>query len=171
MTIFLVQSNFKHDGQPYAKGSFFEGDAGTFSSLVADGVLLKIEGASTFEEAEEILANQKETAEEGAQEAIVEPQDTWGPSPEQPEAPAVTPEEITTEPTTEEVGDVYDGPMGQYKITGEAYYTDEEGVRQGTLEIGSIQVLPTPVGEVFVKDGVAEEIKNVETKNITEDNL
>ena len=60
--------------------------------------------------------------------------------------------------------------MGQYKITGEAYYTDEEGVRQGTLEIGSIQVLPTPVGEVFVKDGVAEEIKNVET-NITEDNL
>lgn len=169
MTIFLVQSNFKHDGQPYAKGSFFEGDAGTFSSLVADGVLLKIEGASTFEEAEEILANQKETVDESVEEAIVEPQDTWGPSEEpKTEAPVVT-EEITTEPA-EEVGDVYDGPMGQYKITGEAYYTDEEGVRQGTLEIGSIQVLPTPVGEVFVKDGVAEEIKNVET-NITEDNL
>lgn len=101
MTIFLVQSNFKHDGQPYAKGSFFEGDAGTFSSLVADGVLLKIEGASTFEEAEEILANQKETVDESVEEAIVEPQDTWGPSPEPTEAPAVT-EEITTEPAEEE---------------------------------------------------------------------
>jgi hypothetical protein len=42
MTIFLVLSNFKHDGILYAKDSFFEGDAGTFVSLVADGVLKKL---------------------------------------------------------------------------------------------------------------------------------
>lgn len=55
--------------------------------------------------------------------------------------------------------EVYDGPMGVYKITGDAYYTDEDGVKTGTLEIGSIHKMPVPVGQVFVDEGVAEEVE------------
>lgn len=52
----------------------------------------------------------------------------------------------------------YEGPMGYFKITGVAPYTDEKGEKQGELEIGSIQHLPLPVGEMFVADGVAEAV-------------
>lgn len=64
-------------------------------------------------------------------------------------------------------GDVYDGPMGQYKITGEAEYTDENGDPTGFLEVGSIQTLPEPIGEQFVADGVAEKVVENTTDNTT----
>lgn len=54
--------------------------------------------------------------------------------------------------------EVYTGPMAKYKITGVADYTDEAGTKTGELEIGSIQELPVPVGDVFVGQGVAEKI-------------
>ena len=85
MTIFLVQSGLKHDGQLYTKGSMFEGDAGTFRHLVNDGTLREIEGASSFEEAEKILAEEAEQETENGEEAIATPQDTWGPQPDAPE--------------------------------------------------------------------------------------
>ncbi len=53
----------------------------------------------------------------------------------------------------------YNGPMGKYKISGKAEYTDETGEKKGELEIGSTVELPSIVGEQFVKDGVAEEVK------------
>ncbi len=52
----------------------------------------------------------------------------------------------------------YTGPMGKYKIIGEAPYTDEDGEPAGFLEIGSIQELPVAVGDQFVEDGLAEKI-------------
>lgn len=50
----------------------------------------------------------------------------------------------------------FDGEMGYYKITGEAFFTDENQENKQTLEIGSIQHLPVIIGDGFVKDGVAE---------------
>lgn len=53
---------------------------------------------------------------------------------------------------------VYDGPMGNYRITGFAEYTDEKGENKVELEIGSIQNLPKMIGYGLVLDGVAEEV-------------
>lgn len=53
----------------------------------------------------------------------------------------------------------YDGSIGQYKIIGKAPYTDEHGTQSGFLEIGSVQELPIPVGDVFVEQGVAEKVE------------
>lgn len=50
----------------------------------------------------------------------------------------------------------YDGPMAEYRITGEAESFDEEGNSTGFLEVGSIQNLPEAVGDGFVESGVAE---------------
>lgn len=79
-TIFLVQSGLKHDGVLYSKGSFIEGDAGAFYDHVQDGTLRKIENATNFAEAEQILKDEEEFKDEEPTE--VEPQDTWAPSPE-----------------------------------------------------------------------------------------
>ena len=59
----------------------------------------------------------------------------------------------------------YKGEIGEYKIIGVAKYTDEEGNEVGELEIGSVQKLPKSVGEQFVADGVAEEVKEVDTSD------
>jgi len=83
MTIFLVQSGLKHDGQLYKKGSMFEADAGTFRHLVNDVTLREIEGASSFEEAEKILAKEEEREVGGDEDIAVSP-DTWGPQPDVP---------------------------------------------------------------------------------------
>lgn len=57
--------------------------------------------------------------------------------------------------------EMYEGPMATYKITGKCSYGDENGVKQGELEIGSIQSLPTIVGDLFVADGLAEIVSEV----------
>jgi len=84
----------------------------------------------------------------------------------------LNPQEVKKE--DEEVVDekeVYDGPMGNYKITGKAVFTDETGEPKGELEIGSIQHLPEIIGDDFVKQGVAEKITEVmpEPENLPEE--
>lgn len=59
-----------------------------------------------------------------------------------------------------EEAEEYKGEMGTYKITGLAEYTDEEGNKMGELEIGSIQSLPTQIGDKFIEDGVAEKVED-----------
>ncbi len=55
--------------------------------------------------------------------------------------------------------EVYDGPMGSYKIIAEGVeFTDESGKVVGSLEVGSIQELPKVLGDSLVKDGEAEEV-------------
>lgn len=78
------------------------------------------------------------------------------------EQPEYCPTHATSNKTAEVAPVVYDGPMGTYKITGKADYCDEFGTKQGELEIGSEVNLPKPVGDQFVKDGVAEDISAVE---------
>ncbi len=57
----------------------------------------------------------------------------------------------------------YTGPMGKYKITGTAEFTDQNGLNVGVLELGSVQELPTAVGDKFVSDGVAELVEKLDS--------
>lgn len=99
-TFFIATTNIRHNGEIIKKDSIVSGEHGTFGELVSDGTLREIVGASSFEEAEEILA--KETVNENDTEANIEvaPKDTWGPSPDQTDTPTDDKEpEVTTEPT------------------------------------------------------------------------
>ena len=80
--IFLVLSNLKHDTETYEKGSFFAGELATFQSLVNENVLRVIEGASSIEEAKDIVAEAEVETEESSEEVTVEPTNTWGPTKE-----------------------------------------------------------------------------------------
>ena len=103
MTIFLVKSNLKLDGDNFLAGSFIEGDAGRFNTLISGNVLEEVTGAETMEEAKEIVA--KRDAEVAAEEEIAEerkPQNTWGPTKKEDETPAdETPTEATPETPVE----------------------------------------------------------------------
>lgn len=85
----------------------------------------------------------------------------------------LNPKEVKKEEEVVDEKDVYDGPMAKYKITGKAEYTDEQGNVEGELEIGSIQELPTPVGDVFVEKGVAEKVTEEmpEPENLPEEDV
>lgn len=96
MSIFLVQSNLKHDGVNFAKGSFIQGDADQFDILVQDRVLKLVEGANTMDEAKEMVDIEKES--EPAEEKAPQPKDTWGPTAEKTE-------EKTTEPEAADAAD------------------------------------------------------------------
>ena len=102
MTIFLVKSNLKIDGDNFLAGSFIEGDTGRFSTLISDKVIEEVTGAETMEEAKEIVA--KRDAEVAAEAEIAEeakPQNTWGPTKKEEETPDTT-AEITPPDTTPE---------------------------------------------------------------------
>lgn len=148
--IYLVLSNLNHDGTHYQKGAFIEGDySPTYINLVRDGVLEEILGASTASEAKKIIETENANTPEEEPTETVTPENTWGPKSDEPEE--VTPEVKQLEHKV-------------YKITGDAFFTDENGVRQGEpLEIGSIQNLHPDVGQIFVDGGVAEEVTE-ETK-------
>ena len=51
--------------------------------------------------------------------------------------------------------------IGKYKVLGEIIPTDQDGNPQVALEIGSIQEVPTIVGEQWVVDGIAERVEEV----------
>lgn len=81
-------------------------------------------------------------------------------------------ETTTTEETVETTGDdseveVYDGPMGKYRITGEVENLDEEGNVVGFLEVDSVQEVPTEIGDKWVGAGTAEKVEDGEV-NTTE---
>lgn len=141
---FKVLGNIKHNGATFDKGSVIEGELATFQPLLEDGVLAIIDGAETREEAE-VLAGTPAVAPEVVEE--VEPENTWGPKPDEPE---------TDDNATPDDGEVVDVKIGNYRIIGEAPYTDENGDKKGTLEIGTIYELPIAVGDAFVADGIAE---------------
>lgn len=63
---------------------------------------------------------------------------------------------------TEKKDKVYKGKMGSYRVLKEIPYMNEEGVKQGTLEIGSIQLFPAKLAKPMVKSGDLEEVKNEE---------
>lgn len=63
-----------------------------------------------------------------------------------------------TKVSKEEVKDLkeYDGPMAKYKVLKETPFTDENGEPAGVLEVGSIQDMPTILGDGLVADGFME---------------
>lgn len=62
----------------------------------------------------------------------------------------------------------YDGPIASYKILGHVEYGDENGDKQGELEIGSVQEVPKEIGDKWVTDGLAEFVSEVEKPATTE---
>lgn len=103
MTIYLVKSNLKIDGDSFQGGSFIEGDSGRFSQLISDKVLEEVTGAETMEEAKQIVA--KRDAEIAAEAEIAEetkPKNTWGPTKKEDETPAETTPETPAETETKE---------------------------------------------------------------------
>lgn len=151
--IYLVLSNLNHEGNLYQKGALIDGDySPVFINLVRDGIIKEVLGASTFKEAKKILETEEtSTLEETTPE--VEPENTWGGRKDD--------QDDDTTPAPEE----YKGEMKNYKITGDAFYTDEKGVKTETLELGSIHNLPVEVGQIFVDGNVAEEVIE-ETKGV-----
>jgi hypothetical protein len=61
---------------------------------------------------------------------------------------------------------VYTGEMGKYKMLKEEPFYDENGNEQGRVAIGSIQSLPTVLGDNFVKEGSAVKVDET-TENQT----
>lgn len=80
MSIFLVKSNIKHNGEFFVKGSLFEGQSGHLQDLIQDGAIVLVGDAETFEEANKILS-QPAKEEEEINEPV--PQNTWGPQPDE----------------------------------------------------------------------------------------
>lgn len=144
--IFLVLSNVKHNGTEYKNGQLIQEDeTESLNILVRDGVLRLLDQAKSISDAEYILEKGKEINDKKEiSEKEKEPENTWGPKKDEPEQKVET--------------DVYDRPMAKYKITGDAFYTDENGVRTGSHKIGTIQNLPVEIGKIFVDGGVAEEV-------------
>lgn len=98
--IFLeVLSNLNHDGTLYEKGEVVGADSiPPYVSLVADGVLRIVEGATSKEDAELIAEEERQIAKDAdaGTSAPVEGPDTWGPT--EPEVPAEAPAEAPETP-------------------------------------------------------------------------
>lgn len=90
-TFFIATTNVKHNGELLQKGAIVSGEYGTFGELTSDGTLREIVGASSFEEAEEILAKEVVNQNDTEAEIEVAPRDTWGPSPEPEPDPELEP--------------------------------------------------------------------------------
>lgn len=59
----------------------------------------------------------------------------------------------------ESVPDVYDGPIGKYKVVGEIFPLNDDGSQQEkALELGSIHELPVNIGDDFIGKGLMEEV-------------
>lgn len=155
---FLATSNIKHDGELFTKGSIVAGEIGTFGTLINDGLLQEIEGASSFEEAQEIL-NKKVDETDTEADIEVAPKDTWGPSPEPTETPT-----DTTAP------EIYDGPMVLVRFLSEYELVDENNQKTGEiLKPGDETEIPEPTVQPLVDDKIVEVIKEDDKPTDTED--
>lgn len=64
-----------------------------------------------------------------------------------------------SEAPEEESPEIYDGPMGTYKVIGEIFPLNPDGSSQETpLEMNSIHELPKAVGDQMVEEGTMEEV-------------
>lgn len=102
-TYFEIKNNVKHNGDFYQKGSVIGGELDEFQGLVNDGLFEVVDGATSLEEATELVAENKvldETPEEVAEES-----NTWGPQPDEEEPVEETPKTDGEEKTEEEPKD------------------------------------------------------------------
>jgi len=92
MSIFKVNSNFKHNGQPYQKDTVFEGTTEEFGHLAEAGVLTIVEGAKNVDEAVDIIVEEAKKDDE-KEKIEIAPENTWGPQPDKDVADARFPVE------------------------------------------------------------------------------
>ncbi len=71
-------------------------------------------------------------------------------------------EEVAGETGESAEGAEYDGPMGNYTVTGLVDFSDEQGNIRGQLPVGSVQHVPTAVGDKWVEAGQAEKVEDEE---------
>lgn len=100
-TIYEVKNNIRHNtdifeaGNIVAEEAFGENAEESIADLIRSGAIEVVEGASTPEEAAEIIAKKVAQAEEEAKVlAETAPKDTWGPQPD-----AAPEEEVQKDPT------------------------------------------------------------------------
>lgn len=68
--------------------------------------------------------------------------------------------EASTDDTIADDVEEYEGEMGKYRITSPLVdIFDEQGIITGQFPIGSIQEVPTVVGDQWVVDGRAEKVE------------
>lgn len=168
--IYQVQSNVRHNGDSYVKGTLLSSDE-SFDQLVSDGLFKVIEGAETIEEAKKIVEEEKELESMENESGDVAQANTWEPQKESKPEESTEPKNETAEKKEskgflggifggkkDDATEPYTGPMSQYKITGIAPFLNEKGEQEGLHDIGTVQTLPTEIGDVFVTDGVAEKV-------------
>lgn len=110
---YRVISNLEHNGVKYAPNSVVEEAEENFVSLVQDNIVKPLEDATSEEQAKVIIIAQIESEVKAKADAeneavVADGENTWGPTPEKPEAPAPeeekteeakTPDEVKTEET------------------------------------------------------------------------
>ncbi len=142
--IFQVLSNLKHDGDLLVKGTLLEAPLYQFETLVREGVLRIVEGASNIAEAADILAKEAaQSIEEGTEPAAPAPQDTWAPTKE----PVVAPE-VPKEPEAPQA------PVSQkYTVLKEFEITNTESKNFGTHAVGAVIVADPVAAQALVDNG------------------
>lgn len=142
MTIFLVQSNLKHNGQFFKKGDLMEGDAGAFRHFVIDGTLREIEGASSFAEAEEFLASEAEKEAEAPEQEVAEPANTWEAKKEPKVKEETKVEETTTDTTDSKEEEVKEETQTIKRVITEEDLKDNPELAKLGVQVGDEIELP-----------------------------
>lgn len=171
-TIFLVKQNLKHNGTDYKVGQLVQDEFEATPNLVNDGVLRVIEGAESIQEAEAILAEEKEKhGERASGEAELQPENTWGPRKDEQEEvkPKNKPEDkkegflgkifggMGNIDKPEDKGEVYNGPMVKVRFIKDYEVVNENNEKTGEiLATGTETEIPEPTVTIMVDTGFIE---------------
>ena len=140
--IYLILQNVKHNGEYYPAGQLIQGE---FAGLVTSRIAREIIGAKSIEDAEAIIAKEKEvTGEQEKKEKEQVPENTWGPKKDEPEI---------KEP------EVYTGPMVKVRFLKQYEVVDENNEKTGEkIEAGTEVEIPEPTVGPLVENGFVEKI-------------
>lgn len=149
--IYLVLSNLNHDGTHFQKGAFIEGDySPTFITLVRDGIIKEVLGASTFAEAKKIVETEEVNTPEVIEE-VKEPENTWGGRPDDKD-------DVIT-PTPEE----YKGALVKVSFIKDYPVVDEKNELTGNIiATGTEAEVPEETVAYLFENGFIAEIKKGE---------
>jgi hypothetical protein len=160
--IYQVLSNIRHNGQDIKTGSFIDSTEITgVETLLAEGIILEIDGATTKEDAKEIVestvASQKDAEEETAA-----PTNTWG-ARKDDEDTEEDKEDVKDEtpkgPKTEEV------VLEKYTVLKAFEVDDENSKYKGTYEEGDEILLDIDTATALISGGVVEAIEEVKEED------
>lgn len=151
--IYEVLSTIKHNGAEIKKGSFVtESEMTGTETLVAEGILKEVVGATTKEEAATIVAQIAEEAAAAAEE-VVPPVNTWGPRPDvEPQNDAG--DDVVAGTDTNANTDA-DAPVEtKYKVIQAFQIDNEESRYKGSYEVNDVVALDVAAATALIEAGV-----------------